>query len=408
MRVQNEPGLAKIRIVKIYLVGGAIRDRLLGLDPGERDWVVVGATPAALEARGFKPLDAEFPVFAHPESGEEYALARREKKIGSGHKGFSVEFGPDVTLEEDLQRRDLRVNAIAESDSHELIDPFGGRVDLNARTLRHVSPAFVEDPLRVLRAARFAARLAALEFNIHEATLDLMKMMSARDEMRSLSGSRIWRETEKALKTNHPSRFFSVLNDCGALAVVLPELSDAAGAAPTLNKDHGETPGFKALEAAAGLDPRAEIRFAALVNALPGPGAGVDVETILARLCERLPIRRKYADLARVTSRLIRRATFPATAEAGRLLARLEGADAFRRPGRFQDALVVCQALESITTSGGEDAAPTAALHRAFDAAAGIRAAEVTKSGIRGEAVGVELARRRTEAIEKILADGAG
>jgi tRNA nucleotidyltransferase (CCA-adding enzyme) len=393
--------------VKIYLVGGAIRDRLLGLNPGERDWVVVGATPAALETRGFKPLDAEFPVFAHPESGEEYALARREKKIGSGHKGFSVEFGPDVTLEEDLQRRDLRVNAIAESDSHELIDPFGGRVDLNARTLRHVSPAFVEDPLRVLRAARFAARLAALDFNIHAATLDLMKTMSARDEMRSLSGNRIWQEAEKALKTSHPSRFFSLLNDCGALAVVLPELGDATEAAPAPNKAYGETPGFKALEAAAGLDPRAEVRFAALVNALSGPGTGADTETIVARLCKRLPIRRKYADLARVTSRLIRPAAFPARADAKRLLARLEGADAFRRPGRFKDALLVCQALESITTSGGEDAAPTAILHRAFDAAAEISAAEVTKSGVRGEAVGIELARRRTEAIEKILAGGA-
>jgi tRNA nucleotidyltransferase (CCA-adding enzyme) len=393
--------------VKIYLVGGAIRDRLLGLDPGERDWVVVGATPAALEARGFKPLDAEFPVFAHPESGEEYALARREQKVGSGHKGFSVEFGPDVTLEEDLQRRDLRVNAIAESDSHELIDPFGGRADLNARTLRHVSPAFIEDPLRVLRAARFAARLAALEFNIHESTLDLMKTMSARDEMRSLSGSRIWRETEKSLKTSHPSRFFSVLNDCGALAVVLPELGDAVAAA-TANKAYGETLGFKALEAAARLDPRAEIRFAALVNALADPGTGADAEATVARLCKRLPIRRKYADLARVTSRLIRRSASPAKADAGHLLARLEHADAFRRPGRFKDALVACRALESVMKSGEEGSVPTATLHRAFDAAAEVSAAEVTNSGVRGEAVGVELARRRTEAIEKILAGGAG
>lgn len=392
--------------MKIYLVGGAIRDRLLGLDPGERDWVVVGATPAALEARGFKRLDAEFPVFAHPESGEEYALARREKKIGPGHKGFSVEFGPDVSLEEDLRRRDLRVNAIAESDSHELTDPFGGRADLDARTLRHVSPAFVEDPLRVLRAARFAARLAALEFNIHESTLDLMETMSARDEMRSLSGSRIWREVEKALKTSRPSRFFSVLNDCGALAVVLPELGDAVAAAPAANEASGETPAFDVLEAAAKLDSRAEIRFAALVNALSGPGAGTDAETIVARLCKRLPIRRKYADLARVTSRLIRRATFPAKVDARRLLARLEDADAFRRPGRFNDALVVCQALESIMKAGGEDATPTAALHRAFDAAAEISVAEVTKSGVQGKAVGVELARRRTQAIDKILADG--
>jgi len=399
--------LAETRIVKIYLVGGAIRDRLLGLDPGERDWVVVGATPAALEARGFKPLDVEFPVFAHPESGEEYALARRERKVGSGHKGFSVEFGPDVTLEEDLQRRDLRVNAIAESDSHELIDPFGGRADLNARTLRHVSPAFIEDPLRVLRAARFAARLAALEFNIHESTLDLMKTMSARDEMRSLSGSRVWREAEKALKTSHPSRFFSVLNDCGALAVVLPEFGDTVAAAPTANKAYGETLGSKALEAAARLDPRAEIRFAAFVNALAGPGTGADAEATLARLCKRLPIRRKYADLARVTSRLIRRGTSPAKTDAGRLLDRLEHADAFRRPGRFKDALVACRALESVMKSSEEGAVPIATLHRAFDAAAEVSAAEVTNSGVRGEAIGVELARRRSEAIEKILAGGA-
>jgi tRNA nucleotidyltransferase (CCA-adding enzyme) len=391
--------------VKIYLVGGAVRDRLLGLDPGERDWVVVGATPAALEARGFKPLDAEFPVFAHPESGEEYALARREKKTGSGHKGFSVESGPDVTLEEDLQRRDLRINAIAESDSHELIDPFGGRADLNARTLRHVSPAFVEDPLRVLRAARFAARLAALEFNIHESTLDLMKTMSARDEMRSLSGSRIWQEAEEALETSQPSRFFSVLNDCGALAVVLPELGDAAAAAPAANKASGEALGFKALEAAARLDPRAEIRFAALVNALAGPGTGADAEAIIARLCKRLPIRRKYADLARVTSRLVCGADPQAERDAKRLYARLEGADAFRRPARFKDALLVCRALESVEETDREDTVPIATLRRAFDAAADMSAAEVTDSGFRGEAVGIELARLRIRAIEKVLAD---
>jgi tRNA nucleotidyltransferase (CCA-adding enzyme) len=386
-------------------VGGAVRDRLLGLDPGERDWVVVGATPAALEARGFKPLDAEFPVFAHPESGEEYALARREKKTGSGHKGFSVESGPDVTLEEDLQRRDLRINAIAESDSHELIDPFGGRADLNARTLRHVSPAFVEDPLRVLRAARFAARLAALEFNIHESTLDLMKTMSARDEMRSLSGSRIWQEAEEALETSQPSRFFSVLNDCGALAVVLPELGDAAAAAPAANKASGEALGFKALEAAARLDPRAEIRFAALVNALAGPGTGAAAEAIIARLCKRLPIRRKYADLARVTSRLVCGADPQAERDAKRLYARLEGADAFRRPARFKDALLVCRALESVEETDREDTVPIATLRRAFDAAADMSAAEVTDSGFRGEAVGIELARLRIRAIEKVLAD---
>ncbi|MDX1529177.1 MAG: multifunctional CCA tRNA nucleotidyl transferase/2'3'-cyclic phosphodiesterase/2'nucleotidase/phosphatase, partial [Gammaproteobacteria bacterium] len=169
--------------MNFYLVGGAVRDRLLGLEPKERDWVVVGATVDELLARGFKRLDAEFPVFAHPQTGEEYALARRERKTAPGHKGFVVEFGPDVTLEEDLLRRDLRLNAIAESASGRLIDPYGGRGDIESRTLHHVSPAFAEDPLRVLRVARFAARLDALGFSIHPSTMKLMRAMSSRDEM---------------------------------------------------------------------------------------------------------------------------------------------------------------------------------------------------------------------------------
>src|ERR1700745_4253756 len=202
--------------MEVYLVGGAVRDRLLGLPVRERDWVVGGALPEDLERAGYVSVGREFPVFLHPETHEEHALARLERKVAPGYRGFTTQFSPDVTLEEDLRRRDLTINAMAESASGELIDPFGGQADLAARVLRHVSEAFVEDPVRILRVARFAARYAALGFRIADETRALMRHIVAAGEARTLVPERVWQETERALAEAHPEVFFETLRACGA------------------------------------------------------------------------------------------------------------------------------------------------------------------------------------------------
>lgn len=211
--------------MQIYLVGGAVRDQLLGLPVKDRDWVVVGATPEEMVASGFRPVGRDFPVFLHPETHEEYALARTERKSGKGYKGFTFHTSPDVTLEQDLIRRDLRINAMAMDDTGRLYDPYGGEADLKARRLRHVSEAFSEDPLRILRVARFAARFRPLNFEVAPETLELMRQLSNSDELQHLSAQRVWQEFERALCTPYPSKFLEVLNQCGALKALLPDLS---------------------------------------------------------------------------------------------------------------------------------------------------------------------------------------
>jgi len=211
--------------MSVYLVGGAVRDRLLGLPEGDRDWVVTGETPESMTARGFRPVGRDFPVFLHPKTGEEYALARTERKTGPGHQGFVVHASPDVTLEEDLARRDLTINAIARRPDGSLVDPFQGQADIQARVLRHVSDAFVEDPLRVLRVARFAARFHALGFQVAEETLTLMQDLSRREsDMQALSAERVWAETHKALSEPAPQVYVQVLREAGALEILFPEL----------------------------------------------------------------------------------------------------------------------------------------------------------------------------------------
>src|SRR5512134_2877540 len=211
-----------MRRMDIYLVGGAVRDGLLGRPCNERDYVVVGATQDELLALGYRPVGKDFPVFLHPQSGEQYALARTERKTGPGYYGFATRFSPDVTLEEDLARRDLTINAMAQDASGAIVDPYGGRRDLEARVLRHVSPAFVEDPLRVLRVARFAARFAPLGFTVAPPTLALMKEIVAAGEMEALTVERVWQETVKGLRTERPDVYFEVLRSCGALQRVFP------------------------------------------------------------------------------------------------------------------------------------------------------------------------------------------
>lgn len=252
--------------MKIYLVGGALRDELLGLPVGERDWVVVGGDASSMLAQGFVPADRTFPVFIHPETGEEYALARREIKSGEGYRGFEVYAGPDVSLEEDLQRRDLTINAMARDEQGVISDPYGGRDDLDKGLLRHVSPAFVEDPLRVLRAARFAAKLGKYGFHVAHGTHRLMCQMVERGDMAHVTAERLWREMSRAMETEQPWRFFEVLHRCGALRVLIPALAAAMGAVSVHEDGQDSTP-IAALKRIARVTTGAPQRLAATLLA---------------------------------------------------------------------------------------------------------------------------------------------
>jgi tRNA nucleotidyltransferase (CCA-adding enzyme) len=267
--------------VKIYLVGGAVRDALLGLPVKDRDWVVVGATPEQLLEAGYQQVGRDFPVFLHPKSREEYALARTERKSGSGYTGFTCYAAPDVTLEQDLLRRDLTVNALAQDADGLIIDPYGGQADLRLRLLRHVSPAFSEDPLRVLRVARFAARYAHLGFRIADETMALMRAMADAGELAHLTPERVWKETENALGTRNPQVFFQTLRDCRALGVLFPEI-DALYGVPAPAKWHPEIDTgvhtLMTLTMAAMLSPEID----ALCNAMPRSRQRADAKSALA------------------------------------------------------------------------------------------------------------------------------
>ena len=304
--------------MQVYLVGGAVRDQMLGRPVGERDWVVVGATPEEMERLGYRPVGREFPVFLHPETKEEYALARLERKTAPGYRGFVTEFSPKVTLEQDLQRRDLTINAMARGAEDVLIDPYGGRRDLERRLLQHVSPAFSEDPVRVLRVARFAARFAPLGFRVAEDTRALMRRMVEQKEVAALVPERVWREMERALTEPSPEQFFDTLADIGALAVVLPEL-------------RWNPADREALRKSVTLSPDASVRFAAVA-------AGTPVSDIEA-LCRRLRVPGRFSELAILSARLQPRMAAAAELGAEELLDLFEAADALRRPERFERLL---------------------------------------------------------------------
>jgi tRNA nucleotidyltransferase (CCA-adding enzyme) len=310
--------------MQVYLVGGAVRDELLGRPVHERDWVVVGATPRQMEQAGYKPVGREFPVFLHPQTHEEYALARLERKTAPGYRGFVTEFSPDVTLEQDLLRRDLTINAIARDLNGTLIDPYGGTRDLEKRVLRHVSPAFVEDPVRILRVARFGARFASLGFHVAPETGALMQEMVRNGEVNALVPERVWRETERALSEATPELFFNILDRCDALYVLFPGLSWS-------DDDH------RALVRSAQLSPDGAVRFAALLAAVPAKE--------LAVLCERLRAPAEYRDIARLSASFtthLRQGL--GTDPADTLLTLFEQADAFRRRDRFEKVLCAVQA----------------------------------------------------------------
>ncbi len=344
--------------MQIYLVGGAVRDQLLGLPVRERDWVVVGATPGDLEKLGYRRVGRDFPVYLHPETGEEYALARTERKTGPGYRGFEVHAEPSVTLEEDLQRRDLTINAMAQTADGVIIDPAGGRKHLEARLLHHVSDAFREDPVRILRVARFAARFHDLGFRVAPATLDLMRAMVEAGEAAALVPERVWQETASALAEPRPDVFVQVLRECGALAVVFPEVDALFGVPQPADWhpeiDTGVHVGL-ALWHAARRSFSTEVRFAVLVHDL-GKGTTPPSEWprhvgheqrsigLVKALCERLAVPNRYRDLGiavALNHGLCHRALElrPAT-----LLKLLESLDAFRRPERVTDFLDACEA----------------------------------------------------------------
>ncbi len=344
--------------MQVYLVGGAVRDALLGSPVKERDWVVVGGTREELLRLHYREVGRDFPVFLHPETQEEYALARRERKVAPGYRGFSVEFGPEVTLEEDLARRDLTINAMAQAPDGALHDPYGGKRDIESRSLRHVSAAFVEDPVRILRVARFAARFAPLGFKVAPDTLALMRSMVARHEVDSLVAERVWQESEKALREPAASAFFRVLRDCGALARIFPEI-DALFGVPQPAEWHPEIDTglhtLMVLDQAGFLSDDTRVRFAALVHDL-GKGTTPPSEwpghrgheersvALVEALAARLRIPNEHRELAVIVARyhgIVHRAfeLKPKT-----ILEFMERADAFRRTERFDQALLACEA----------------------------------------------------------------
>lgn len=403
--------------MQIYLVGGAVRDRLLGLPVRERDWVVVHGTPAELEALGYRRVGASFPVYLHPESGEEYALARTETKTAPGYRGFTVHAGPDVSLEEDLQRRDLTINAMAEDADGRIIDPWGGRRDLEARLLRHVSPAFREDPVRILRVARFAARFHPLGFRVAPETEALMRAMVAAGEASALVPERVWQETESALAEPRPDVFLTVLRDCGALAVIYPEI-DALFGVPQPPDWHPEVDTgvhlLLAMEQAARLAATAETRFAVLVHDL-GKGTTPrgqwphhpgheqrSVELTLA-LCHRLGVPNRFRDLGVAVARYHGLCHQALELRPGTILELLEGIDALRRIERFEDFLLACEADARGRRGREHDPYPQAALLRAaLGAARQVDAAGLAAQGLAGEKLRDALRRARTEAIAGI------
>lgn len=399
----------------IYLVGGAVRDKLLGKPALDRDFVVVGATPGQMLAAGYKPVGKDFPVFIHPDSGEEYALARTERKTAPGYRGFSFHAAPTVTLEEDLARRDLSINAIAERRDGTLVDPFGGAGDLEARLLRHVSPAFVEDPVRVLRVARFAAQLANFGFTVAGETMDLMRRMVASDEVDHLVAERVWAELAKALAAPQPSAFVRTLRECGALARVLPEV-DALYGVPQVAKYHPEIDTGRhvelVLDMAAQLAPGdTRVGFCALTHDLGKACTPPDELPShrghehrglkpLAVLAERLRVPAEHLALAQIVCREHLNAHRALELKPGTVLKLLESVDALRRPERLEPFLLACEADKRGRQGHAEDSYPQARfLAAAREAAARVTAQPFLEAGKQGPEIGAAMRQARTRAI---------
>ena len=399
--------------MKIYQVGGAVRDKLLGKPVKDRDWVVVGATPEEMDALGYQPVGKDFPVFLHPETYEEYALARTERKTGPGHKGFAVHYAPDVTLEDDLARRDLTINAMAEDSDGRLIDPFGGRTDLENKILRHVSPAFIEDPLRVLRVARFATRL---DFQIADETLALMRQIVESGELDHLVAERVWSELERALGEARPVRFFGVLRDCGALETLFPDIERLFGV-PQPPEHHPEVDTgvhtMLVLQQAARLSNDRQIRFAALTHDL-GKGTTPPAEwpkhtgheersaELIRLLCKRYRIPNAYRDLALLVARYHGRCHRAAELRPATMLKALKALDAFRNPQRFAQFLLACEADARGRKGLEERDYPQVEIFRkAYIAASEVNIDALVSAGLTGRKMASEIERLQIEAIKQ-------
>ncbi|MFZ9653740.1 MAG: multifunctional CCA addition/repair protein [Steroidobacteraceae bacterium] len=401
--------------MEIYLVGGAVRDELLGRAVAERDWVVVGATPADLEARGFRAVGRDFPVFLHPETQEEHALARLERKVAPGYRGFTTDFAPTVTLEQDLARRDLTINAMARSADGRLIDPYGGRADLERRVLRHVSPAFIEDPVRILRVARFAARFAALGFEVAPETRSLMKQMVSAGEADALVAERVWRELERALGESTPRAALEVMRDCGALSVVLPEVAALFGV-PQRAEWHPEIDTGEhlllTLDVAAARQAPSTVRFALLAHDLGKAltprsewprhhGHETRGLAVIERLCERLRIPQEHRELALLAARFHTHVHRGMELRGSTLLEMLEHADAFRRPDRFADFLEACECDARGRLGFADRPYPQRArVEAALAAARSVALDAAERAGLAGAAIGARLRSKRLAAIE--------
>lgn len=353
--------------MKTYLVGGAVRDQLMGMPVKERDYVVVGASVEEMIQLKFLPVGKDFPVFLHPETKEEYALARTERKIGKGYKGFVFNASADVTLEEDLRRRDLTINAMAK-EGEQIIDPYGGQDDIKKKILRHVSPAFSEDPVRILRVARFASRFA--DFTIAKETMELMKQMVKLGEVDALVAERVWKECERALIEDHPEKFFEVLADCEALSVLFPYPLDIE----ILKKSSNQAS-----------DP--QIRFAALCHSLS--------ENEIRILCERYRIPSEYRDLAMLVVRYQDDFLRMMTLDAEKILNLLQSIDAFRREDRFEKFLKICEVCFSQANNIDK-------LRKCFQLAKTVDAKSFAESNLKGNEIGERIRQARIKKINEV------
>ncbi len=406
--------------MKTYLVGGAVRDGLLGITGADRDWVVVGSTPEAMAAQGFRPVGKDFPVFLHPQTHEEYALARTERKTAPGYKGFVVHASPEVTLEEDLARRDLSINAIAQAEDGTLIDPYGGQHDLQHKVLRHVTEAFREDPVRILRVARFAARFP--EFKVAAQTLALMQDMVVAGEVDALVSERVWQELSKGLMSAKPSRMLQVLRDCGALKILLPEVDRLYGV-PQPPEHHPEIDTGVHLEMVldetARLQAPLEVRFAALCHDL---GKGTTAKellprhigheqrsvTLLRKLCERLRVPVPCRELAEVVTREHGHIHASQSLGGEAVLRLLTRCDALRRPERFALALQACECdARGRLGLQQRDYPQSAHLQTMLNAAMSVDTANMSalamQQGLSGMEVGQRIEQARVKAIALAL-----
>ena len=408
--------------MEVYLVGGAVRDEQLGLPVKERDWCVVGATPEELLSKGYRQVGKGFPVFLHPETNEEHALARTERKTGAGYHGFEFQTSPDVTLEADLSRRDLTINAMARDADGNLIDPFDGMADLENRVLRHISDAYSEDPVRILRTAKFKARFAGFGFELAGETLDLMTQMVSDGEADSLQADRVWQETEAALAGPNPHLYFQVLRDCGALAVVFPEL-DALFGVPQPPQWHPEIDcglhALMVLEQSAKLSDDVAVRFAALVHdlgkattakeKLPShPGHERRSVKLVNKMSKRLPVPRACRELGVLVAEYHAHCHRAFELRPQTILKLLKEIDAFRRPERFQKFLLACEADARGRTGFEDKPYPQAAyLERAGKKAGRVKADQEAETATNGAAIGAEIDKKRLEAIKKVKAGNA-